>query len=1015
MTTETSTPEYRNLIESLGLARSDDGGGVLSGESLRSAGTSSKSSKLLDKHFRYASVLNTDNLGVTDVFEVNGTPCIYFKSLSAEPTPEQIYHWHRTAWNHGLGRMLWIVTPKSLRVLNAFHPPSEETAILPKRHPAELLQEATDDLEQIRKYELDRIGLESGQFWTTEAGQKINKATRIDEKLAADLGKAAQLLTIAGCDPLAAHRLMLRTMFTAYLEARGVLPKALFANLKSESFEEVLTSVNETQSFFEGMRTTFNGDLFPPPPTKASPNESYCYTEQQLEIARSIVIRRDLASGQLSLDFWRYDFEIIPIELISSIYERFIYAGDPLLAKERGTHYTPVNLVDLVFSQVFDDALFSGPLSDKPRVLDLACGSGVFLVDAFRRLVARRVAEGKEKLSRTLVRDVLAKQLFGVDLEETAIEIAAFSLCLTAFELDPSPDSIKQLKFKDSLKGRNLFVGDAFQSDGFAERTEFKSKQFSIVVGNPPWKKTRGSKTSAETNAKSHIAFCDSLDPPVQLGYRSPIDQAFIWRSQHFCDPGGRIGLIVDAKNFFSPQPQSQLAKQDLFGRMRPRVLLNLSSHHNKELFPSAEQPAMIFVAENAKPMANDEVTIASTERTERFRKHGIVELFFDRVNSLSFENVRQHDYLLKLAINGGPRDFAILRGLYRAFSTVGDVLNEWGTALMPGYKGRDAGADVPKEMVGMRMLEDHPLELLYQPTDSLPRFEYERMQRPRDRRSYSAPLAIVPQGLLGNRLVSTTVERDVVYARSYSGIPVSDPFQSKVLTCFFSSSLAAFCFLHTASRFAIDRQIAEQNDFARLPFRDFDTEEDAVKEMVRIVAQAKSDRSFTDFATLDETVFDFFGLDSWQRDYVTDTVNFDMDFVRKGTNSDGCNTAEVSELAAYANTVCSTIRGNIGDAELKVTADIIDGLDDICAVVIRFDESRNRKVKTIGQSDFDYSGHLAELLHSPLTSTFQLRRSLVYFDGDRCIIVKLSQKRFWSRARGYDDADSILAELVRP
>lgn len=988
---------------------------MLSGDALRSANTSSQSSSLLDKYFRYASVLNAGNLGVTDVFEINGTPCIYLKSLSAEPTPEQIHHWHRTAWNHGLGRMLWIVTPRSLRVLNAFHPPPEETAIKPNRHPAELLQAATDDLEQIRKYELDRLGLESGQFWTTTVGQKINKATRIDEKLAVDLGKAAEQLIAAGCDPLAAHRLMLRTMFTAYLEARGVLPSKLFEELKSDSFEEVLTSVKETQAFFEGMRTTFNGDLFPPPPTKGSPTESYRYTKQQLEIARSIVIRRDLTSGQLSLDFWRYDFEIIPIELISSIYERFIYAGDPKLAKERGTHYTPVNLVDLVFSQVFDDTLFSKPLNAKPKVLDLACGSGVFLVDAFRRLVARRVAEGKEKLSRTLVRDVLANQLFGVDLEETAIEIAAFSLCLTAFELDPSPDSITQLKFRDSLKGKNLFVGDAFQADGFAELPEFKHKQFSIVVGNPPWKKTRGSKTSAETSAKSHIQFCDSLEPPIRLGFRSPIDQAFIWRSQHFCDAGGRIGLIVDAKNFFSPQRQSQLAKQDMFERMRPRVLLNLSSHHNKELFPSAEQPAMIFVAENAKPASNDEVTIASTERSERFRKHGIVELFFERVNSLSFANVIRHDYLLKLAINGGPRDFAIVRGLYEESSVLGDVLHGWGKALMPGYKGRETGSEVPPEMLGMKMLEDEPLQPIMQNKVRHKQFSYQRMDRPRALRTYIAPLILVSEKLAGNRLVATMFDDDLVYSCSYSGVPVSQEFQAKTLTCYLNSSLAAFSFFHTCSRFGIERQISRQIDFERLPFRDFTENESAVQTMLELVAKAKRENEFTDFEALDEAVFDFFDMEQWKREYVTDVVNFDMDFVRKGTNSDGCNSADVDELTTYAETVCTAIRSSIGNTTLKVTADIIDGLDDVRAVVIRFDESRNRRAKTIGRADFDYSGRLADLLHSPLTSTFQLRRSLVYFDGDRCIIVKMSQKRFWSRSRGYDDADTILAELVQP
>ena len=112
--------------------------------------------------------------------------------------------------------------------------------------------------------------------------------------------------------------------------------------------------------------------------------------------------RQNLRSGQKTFDFWQYDFEVIPIELISSIYERFIYADNQATAKARGTHYTPVNLVDLVFSQVFDDHLFAKKLPSDAKILDLACGSGVFLVDAFRRLVARRIAGG-EKLTRTLV------------------------------------------------------------------------------------------------------------------------------------------------------------------------------------------------------------------------------------------------------------------------------------------------------------------------------------------------------------------------------------------------------------------------------------------------------------------------------------------------------------------------------------------------------------------------------------------------------------------------------------
>ena len=369
-----------------------------------------------------------------------------------------------------------------------------------------------------------------------------------------------------------------------------------------------------TETFFLRMRDTFNGDLFPPPPKADEENDSYQFTKEQLDVARRIVIRQDLISGQQSFDFWRYDFEVIPIELISSIYERFVYAGNPDLAKDRGTHYTPVNLVDLVYSQVLDDSLFKEPLSDAPKVLDLSCGSGVFLVEAFRRLVARRMAAG-EKLNRTLVRDVLANQLYGVDLEETAIEIAAFSLCLTAFELDPSPSSVNQLKFRHSLKGRNLFVSDAFDEETFAKEEVFQKKQFSIVVGNPPWTKPKGKRSKSQQTSRSHIEYCEGKTPPVELPFRSPPDQPFLWRACDFARDDARLGMIIGAKDFFSHEVQSLKAKKQLLMTIQPRVLLNLSALHDKKLFPSAKQPALIYVGANAPSSSNSKVTFASVER----------------------------------------------------------------------------------------------------------------------------------------------------------------------------------------------------------------------------------------------------------------------------------------------------------------------------------------------------------------------------------------------------------------
>ena len=652
------TKEYKQLVSGLGYASQDWESGFINGDAMRRGRAGDG---LDERRFRYAAVLEPEKLGVTDVFEINGTPCIYMKSLAAEPSPEEIHRWHRTAWNHGLGRMLWVVTPTEIRILNSFSPPPRNAD--DKHHPAELLKCAVSDLEQLRHYELDRISLESGQFWATKAGGRISRDHRIDAELVNDLQAASRLLIERSCEAKQAYRLMLRTLFTAYLEARGVLPKELFEGLQASSFSEVLSRVGETKSFFERMRETFNGDLFPPPPT-GDESDNYSYTKSHLDVARAIVTRTNFQSGQQSFDFWRYDFEVIPIELISSIYEDFIYKDDKDTAKARGTHYTPVNLVDLVFSQVFDDQLFSKKLPADAKVLDMACGSGVFLVDAYRRLVARRMAAG-EKLTRTLVRDVLARQIYGLDVSETAVEIAAFSLCLTAFELDPSPNSTQHLKFRHSLKGRNLFVGDAFASHQIETTEAFQDKQFSVVVGNPPWNKPKGARSTLKTSSTSHIEYCQQHEPPIELPFRSLIDQAFIWRSCDFLQASGRIGLILDAKNFFSQEEQSLKSKRQLFSGLRARAMINLSVLHNKKLFPTAEEPAMIFVAENSKPKMGDKLVFASAERTETFRKHGIVELFLERLNLLPLDRINEEPHLFKIASYGTPRDRAIVAGLY--------------------------------------------------------------------------------------------------------------------------------------------------------------------------------------------------------------------------------------------------------------------------------------------------------------------------------------------------------------
>ena len=106
-----------------------------------------------------------------------------------------------------------------------------------------------------------------------------------------------------------------------------------------------------------------------------------------------------------------YDFEIIPVELISSIYENFIgniKENEKLnLSKQKDikAYYTPSYLVDYVLSQTVTPFLENKTKKDTDcKVLDPACGSGIFLVETIRKIVEKELSlTNNKKKSQTIV------------------------------------------------------------------------------------------------------------------------------------------------------------------------------------------------------------------------------------------------------------------------------------------------------------------------------------------------------------------------------------------------------------------------------------------------------------------------------------------------------------------------------------------------------------------------------------------------------------------------------------
>jgi type I restriction-modification system DNA methylase subunit len=137
---------------------------------------------------------------------------------------------------------------------------------------------------------------------------------------------------------------------------------------------------------------TFNGDFLPLSEKgsldwfrRVAPVDNDVFKD-----LRAILRHEEPAGGgyqqQFTLDWSTFDFAHVPVGLLSQVYEGFVWKWEPQEAGETSVHYTPRGIAEYLVEDAFDGMRKAG----RARVLDPACGAGVFLVLAFRRLYRER-------------------------------------------------------------------------------------------------------------------------------------------------------------------------------------------------------------------------------------------------------------------------------------------------------------------------------------------------------------------------------------------------------------------------------------------------------------------------------------------------------------------------------------------------------------------------------------------------------------------------------------------------
>src|SRR5713101_3538470 len=326
---------------------------------------------------------------ISSAYVIQGNPVVYFSQFEEIDTAAlaQLY---RSIWSQGKAPLLYVISRQDILVFNGYDgPPSrdnpDEILFNDEAHRHRLLHrlQSLYDIETARQKIADtlryyrRILLDTGAFWQTEDGQHINREKRADQRLLDSMSELRRRLLAMNLSSEVAYALLGRSIFIRYLEDRGILTKTWVAQITNELAQNYLRALDSKEVtydlLFDYLHQRFNGDIFP-----VDERERQEVSKDHLGLIQRFLQREDLETGQLS--FWPYDFSCVPIELISGIYDTFL---SDEMRRGFGTYNTPLALVDFIV----EETLPLAKTTPETTILDPACGSGVFLVRVYQRLI----------------------------------------------------------------------------------------------------------------------------------------------------------------------------------------------------------------------------------------------------------------------------------------------------------------------------------------------------------------------------------------------------------------------------------------------------------------------------------------------------------------------------------------------------------------------------------------------------------------------------------------------------
>jgi len=994
-----------------------------------------------------------DEMGLDGILCLDGAPVVYFKELP-RANQQTVRKLQRLLWNQSIAPMLVLVFPSDIQVYSGLALPAEEEEAVDSGNRLVALFDRVADVLEMRQFMRD---VELGEVFRRYA-PSFDPSLRVDQYLLNNLDAVRELLLEASppeLDIKIIDALLGRVVFTCYLTDRKIIQSSYFSEVGADDCSDLRDVLQKHSpsaarrllyNLFRKLQADFNGDIFDDDLT----TEGRLINDRHIEVLGRFLNGDNLTSGQMSLGFWAYDFSVIPIETISAIYEQFLGAENEEGRQESGAYYTPRFLAEVVLDLLLD---VKQPLLGK-RFLDPACGSGIFLVGIFNRLAEewnRKIGKASNIRRAEALIEIIRQSLFGIDRNETACRIAAFSLYLALLD-HLSPRDIQKLqargKFLPKLvvyrsnpttgdAGRNIIHGDFFepQLSLFSDQTDLPQDGFDYIVGNPPWVRVADKKSAI-------WHWMQARDYEFPQGQSAC---AFVLKAPGHLREGGRICFVLPAGILLNHQDKALRFQRQWFSQFSVEHVVNLSDM-SYFLFASAIRPAAIVKYSKTKPGEKSGVIEYFTPKTnvETLRADVLVISLDDRVE-VELERVlsdlkrNKAPLVWKQTFWGTPRDNKFLDRL----DDLGN-LSIWMNSKHSESERWTLGEGF--HVVGDEKPVDRPIlhEIPFLPGKSvkmyvIPRSGFEKEppiynpQRMGKEEVYRAPHVIFPHGVsrTGKRLKVAFCGYDCSFTHSLRGIhaPANHENELRALTCALASPLALYFFFHTSANWGSERAKIHVSEYERFPFPppELPEQREALQELAKLHRSMEADyeesvikgewRAEQESERLDELVYTYYGVDSWERALIEDTVNVWIPSATPHRSSKIPALAPASPInrEEYLMLLLEALNTWGRGGRRKVTGRVITSSATALAVICL---SRNRVITAV-ETENSSSAQLDRALNRVATllpnraGSIRWLRNVKVFDGDDLYIVKPMVRRDWTRTAALNDADDIAAAIL--